>query len=101
MISSGTVSPDARSYTVTSPPSTDTPKSRISKSGDSAYLYTPHFFRSTLENDSISQLRYFILGIGFNLHEKTGGRGFVPAARCALFIPPAALLPGASPPCAF
>ena len=37
-ISSGIVSPQARSYTTTGPPSTETPKSSISNSSDSAYL---------------------------------------------------------------
>ena len=37
-ISSGIVSPQARSYTITLPPSMDTPNSKISKLSDSAYL---------------------------------------------------------------
>ena len=42
----------------TGPPSTLYPKSRISKSGLSAYLYTPHFCRLTEEYVSISILMF-------------------------------------------
>ena len=59
--SCGMVSPQARSTTCTSPPSTAYPKSRISKSEDSAYLYAPHFVISTLLNVSKSKDNVFII----------------------------------------
>src|SRR5699024_4761321 len=86
MISSGTVSPDARSYTVTSPPSTDTPKSRISKSGDEAYLYTPHFFRSTSEKVSTSMDRVWIAIVLLPPLKQAAGVLFPPPGVYCLFL---------------
>lgn len=46
-ISSGSTSPQAKSYTMTSSPLMETANNSISKFSDSAYLYTPDFFIST------------------------------------------------------
>ena len=68
-------SPCARSYTTTSPPFTETPNSSISNAGDSTYLYTPHFARSTSLNVSMSIDSVLILSI---VHLKKGGKVFLP-----------------------
>ena len=78
-IPAGIFSPCTRSYTTTSPPFTEIPKRSISNAGDSTYLYTPHFARSTSLNVSKSIDSVLILSI---VHLKIGGK----IAPAALFV---------------